>query len=367
MEKEKILSQIPNGYDSWRSSIEHRIEQAKLQAVLHVNKDMLALYHDIGSDILKKQEEDGWGAQVIKRLAADLHRRFPDDRGLSERNLGEMKRFAKAYPQFPILQVPLAKLDKSDIWQVPLAKLADDNGFVQVPLAQITWYHHITLLTKVKDIVQRAFYILETARNGWSRDVMKLQIDNDYIHTMGHAINNFSTTLPPAESDLARDSFKDPYKFSFLGSEALRNELDVERHLTARISDFLIEMGKGFAYVGRQYHLVVDGDDYYVDLLMYHLQLHCYVAIELKVVEFKPEFVSKLNFYISAIDEYVKAPEDAPTIGLLLCSSKSNTKARLSLRGFTQPLGIASYEVKQRIAQDVFSVLPDVDNSELKK
>lgn len=371
MNKGRIISAeshqaMPDEYTSWRTSIEHRIEQAKLQAVLHVNKDMLSLYYDIGNDILKKQEEKGWGAQVIKQLAADLHHRFPDDRGLSERNLKYMRQFAKEYPNFPIVQVPLAQLRQKEIWQASLAKLADDRGFVQVPLAQITWYHHITLLAKVKDIAQRAFYILATARNGWSRDVMKLQIDNDYIHTMGHAINNFSTTLPPVESDLARDSFKDPYKFSFLGSEVLRNELDVERHLTARISDFLVEMGKGFAYVGRQYHLVVDGDDYYIDLLMYHLQLHCYVAIELKVVEFKPEFVSKLNFYISAIDEYIKTPNDAPTIGLLLCSSKSDTKAKLSLKGFTQPLGIASYEVKQKIADDVFSALPDVDDDEIK-
>lgn len=194
---------------------------------------------------------------------------------------------------------------------------------------------------------------------------MMLQIGRDYIHSKGHAINNFASTLPPIKSDLARDSFKDPYKFSFIGSESLRNELDVERHLIDRISDFLIEMGKGFAFVGRQYHLIVDGDDYYVDLLMYHLQLHCYVAIELKAVEFKPEFVSKLNFYISAIDEYVKTPTDEPTIGLLLCSSKSDTKAKLSLKGFTQPLGIASYEIKQRIADDVFNALPEVERDSL--
>ena len=199
--------------------------------------------------------------------------------------------------------------------------------------AQITWYHHISLLSKVKDIAERAYYITETAQNGWSRDVMLMQIANGYIHAKGHAINNFEQTLPPLQSDLAKYIFKDPYNFSFLGTVALQNELDIEKTLTSKITDFLLEMGRGFAYIGRQYHISVDGDDYYIDLLMYHLKLHCYVVVELKAVEFKPEFVSKLNFYISAVDDIVKSPEDKPTIGLLLCRTKSNKKAEFSLRG----------------------------------
>ena len=222
-----------------------------------------------------------------------------------------MRQFASSYPDFPFVQVPLAQLLNNISWQKSLSKLRENNNdFVQVPLAQITWYHHISLISKVKNIAQRAFYIMATAQEGWSRDVMLMQIKNGYIEAKGESINNFSTTLPPIQSDLARYTFKDPYNFSFLGTVALQNELDIEKKLTEKVTDFLLEMGKGFSFVGRQYHISVDGDDYYIDILMYHLKLHCYVVVELKAVEFIPEFVSKLNFYISAVDEYVKTPED---------------------------------------------------------
>lgn len=350
---------MPAGYASWRDSVVSRIESAKYNAVLKVNTDLLGLYWSIGKDILVKQKEHGWGTKVIGQLSRDLTARFPDDRGYSERNLRSMKVFASEYPDFPFLQVPLAELEKYPIWQETLAKLPNDGEMAKVPLAQITWYHHISLIPKVEDKVQRAFYILETAGNGWSRDAMLLQVSNRYIESKGRAVNNFVKTLPAAQSDLARATFKDPYVFSFLGTVALQNELDIEKKLAERITDFLLEMGKGFSFVDRQYHLSVDGDDYYIDILMYHLKLHCYVVVELKAVEFKPEFVSKLNFYISAVDEYVKMPEDKPTIGLLLCRSKSNTKAEFSLRGFTQPMGIAQYETEKLLA-DVASSLPQI-------
>ena len=357
---------LPNGYAQWRKDIEHLIDTAKLHTALNVNVGTLTLYWNIGKSILQKQEQEGWGKQVIEQLSKDLISRYPDDRGYSVRNLRYMKRFASAYPDFPILQVPLAELKELPILQATLAELENEGKeFVQVPLAQISWYHHISLLPKVKDKAERAYYITETAQNGWSRDVMLLQIDNGYIHAKGHAINNFEQTLPPPQSDLARYIFKDPYNFSFIGTVALQNELDIEKSLTSKITDFLLEMGRGFAYIGRQYHISVDGDDYYIDLLMYHLKLHCYVVVELKAVEFKPEFVSKLNFYISAVDDLVKSPEDKPTIGLLLCRTKSNKKAEFSLRGITQPMGIAQYETEKLFA-DVASALPqieDLDNS----
>ena len=352
---------MPEGYDSWRKAIEVKIETAKLNAALHVNSDMLSLYWSIGKDILSKQEEQGWGKQVIAQLSRDLSVRFPDDRGYSERNLGYMKQFAKEYSDYPILQVPLAKIQKSPILQVALAKLPKDGESLQVPLTQISWYHHISLIPKVKEIENRAFYIMATAHEGWSRDTMLTQIANGYIEAKGHSINNFDLTLPSPQSDLARYTFKDPYNFSFLGTVALQNELDIEKCLASRVVEFLLEMGKGFAFIGRQYHLSVDESDYYIDILMYHLQLHCYVVVELKAVEFKPEFVSKLNFYISAVDEQVKSPEDKPTIGLLLCRSKSDTKARFALRGFTQPLGIAEYET-QKLFADVASSLPQIED-----
>ena len=355
---------LPNGYTQWRKDIEQLIDTAKLHTALNVNVGTLTLYWNIGKSILQKQEQEGWGKQVIEQLSKDLISRYPDDRGYSVRNMRYMKRFASAYPDFPILQVPLAELKELPILQATLAELENEGKeFVQVPLAQISWYHHISLLPKVKDEAERAYYITETAQNGWSRDVMLLQIDNGYIHAKGHAINNFEQTLPPPQSDLARYIFKDPYNFSFIGTVALQNELDIEKSLTSKITDFLLEMGRGFAYIGRQYHISVDGDDYYIDLLMYHLKLHCYVVVELKAVEFKPEFVSKLNFYISAVDDLVKSPEDKPTIGLLLCRTKSNKKAEFSLRGITQPMGIAQYETEKLFA-DVASALPQIENLE---
>ena len=359
-------SLLPNGYAQWRKDIEHLIDTAKLHTALNVNVGTLTLYWNIGKSILHKQEQEGWGKQVIEQLSKDLISRYPDDRGYSKRNLGYMKSFAMQYPDFPFLQVPLAKLRELPILQATLAKLeSEGKDFVQVPLAQISWYHHISLLPKVKDEAERAYYITETAQNGWSRDVMLLQIDNGYIHAKGHAINNFEQTLPPLQSDLARYIFKDPYIFSFIGTIALQNELDIEKSLTSKITDFLLEMGRGFAYIGRQYHISVDGDDYYIDLLMYHLKLHCYVVVELKAVEFKPEFVSKLNFYISAVDDLVKSTEDKPTIGLLLCRTKSNKKAEFSLRGITQPMGIAQYETEKLFA-DVASALPQIEEIENK-
>lgn len=358
------VTMLPDGYEVWRKEIIALIEQAKFKAALNVNAELLSLYWKIGIDIIKKQKEQGWGTQVVELLAKDLFLHFPDDRGYSARNLWNMKRFALEYPNFPFLQVPLAEIENGLILQAALAELKEEGkDFVQVPLTQITWYHHISLLPKVKDIAQRAFYIMATAQEGWSRDVMLTQINNGYINAKGNSVNNFASTLPPLQSDLARYTFKDPYNFSFLGTVALQNELDIEKQLTQKVTDFLLEMGKGFSFVGRQYHLMVDGDDYYIDILMYHLKLHCYVVVELKAVEFIPEFVSKLNFYISAVDEYVKALEDKPTIGLLLCRTKSDTKAKFALRGITQPLGIAQYDTEKLFA-DVASALPQIDDLE---
>ncbi len=361
-DNENILSKSVSAeeYVAWRSLIVSRIEQSKLKAIFNVNAELLSLYWSIGNEILQKQTKYGWGAQVIDNLSHDLSVRFPDDRGYSIRNLKYMRQFAQSYPDFPIVQVPLAQLEGIRVWDLALSRLRAEGGeFVQVPLAQITWYHHISLLSKVKNLAQRAFYIAETVKNGWSRDVMLMQISNGYIDAIGNAVNNFDVALPSPISDLAKYTFKDPYNFSFLGTVALQNELSIEKELASRVTDFLLEMGRGFAFVGRQYHIEVGNDDYYIDILMYNLKLHCYVVVELKSVEFRPEFVSKLNFYISAIDEKVKQQEDKPTIGLLLCRSKSNEKARFALRGITQPLGIAEYETQQLFAE-VASSLPQM-------
>lgn len=347
-------------YSIWKDELINQIHLRQLKAVININKETLNNYFEIGKQILAAQNEKGWGSHVIDQLSEDLEKEFGKGNGYSVRNLKYMRMFAEEYPDFPVWEIPLSDVEKNQIRQVPPAELKESDQFVQVPLAQITWYHHISLISKVKDKVERAFYILETAQNGWSRDVMLLQVQSGLYERKGKAINNFPVTLPPVQSDLAVSIFKDPYNFGFVEFNEKQNELDIEKQLTTKINDFLLEMGKGFAYIGRQYHITVDGDDYYIDLLMYHTRLHCYVVIELKSVEFIPEFVSKLNFYISAIDDQLKMPEDKPTIGLLLCRSKSNVKAEYSLRGITQPLGIAEYEI-QKVIEDIKSSLPNIE------
>ena len=353
---------VPSGYSEWRKKIVELIESSKLQTIFSINTQMLNLYWHIGNDIIKQQQALGWGKQVVAQLSKDLISKFPDDKGYSERNLRNMKRFAAAYPTFPIWQVPLAKFKDMPISKSSLADItAEDN--VNIPLNSISWYHHISLLSKVSDEAERAFYILETIRNGWSRDTMLTQVKNRYIRAVGKAVTNFRDTLPPVQSDLAKFTFKDPYIFSFIGTMAFQHEKDIENKLAEKITDFLLEMGRGFSYIGRQYNVKVDGDDYYIDILMYHVKLHCYVVIELKAVEFIPEFVSKLNFYISAVDEYVKSSEDNPTIGLLLCRNKSNKKVEFALRGLTQPMGVAQYETDQ-LFNEVASALPNIQDLE---
>lgn len=318
-------------YVDWLKQIKTKISQAQIQAHLKVNELMLQLYWDIGTDILKAQKQEGWGTQIIDNLAKELKKEHQSLKGFSVRNLKYMLSFAKAYPNFPIVQVPLAQLE---------------NEFVQDPLAQITWYHHITLLTKVKDLKERIFYIHKTIENAWSTNVMTLHIKNKLYHTQGKAINNFKNTLPNAQSDLAISLFKDPYTFDFLSMGQKLKEAEIENQLIEKISDFLVELGSGFAFVGKQYAVTVDDTDYRIDLLFYHTKLHAYVVVELKAGEFKPEYISKLNFYISAIDEQLKTEEDKPTLGLLLCASKSNIKVEYAMRGFDKPLGVAAYEIE---------------------
>ena len=327
-----------NDYKDWSAFISNKIKLAQTRTALKVNTEMLTLYWEIGNSILEKQKQNGWGSKVIDLLASDLAENFPDNSGFSVRNLKYMRSFAEAYPQFPIVQVPLAQ---------------SQNEFVQVPLAQITWYHHISLLTKVKDTTERAFYIAETAKNEWSRDVMLLQIQSKLYERDGKALNNFENTLPDYQSDLAKNIFKDPYNFDFLMLSRKAKEVEIENLLTQKITDFLLELGKGFAFVGRQYAVEVDNTDYKIDLLFYHTILHAYVVIELKAGEFLPEYVSKLNFYISAIDDKLKTPTDEPTIGLLLCASKSNVKVEYAMRGLTKPLGVASYELEQLVKENI--------------
>ena len=332
---------------------------------MQLNAATLQHYWWLGNDIIRKQQEHGWGAKVIDQLSVDLQKRYGGDSGYSIRNLKYMRQFADEYPDFPFVQVPLAQLQEMPFLQARLAKftVSADGQFVQVPLAQITWYHHISMFPKVKDMALRAFYMTEAAIQGWSRDIMMMQIEDEYHKKAVALPNNFESTLPPVSSDLARAAFKDPYNFGFVDMAKVKQETDLEDQLASKVTDFLLELGKGFSFIGRQYPLNIAGEECRVDLLMYHTRLHCYVAIELKVVDFKPEFLSKLNYYISAIDDLVKMPEDNPTIGLLLCRTKNNTKVEYALRGMTQPLGVAEYQTNKMI-EELKSELPSIDDLE---
>ena len=302
-----------------------RIRSARQKAAVAVNRELIFLYWEIGRRILESQRREGWGAKVIDRLAADLRREFPDAKGFSPRNLKYMRSLAEAWPT---------------------------QAFVQGPLAQITWYHNITLLDKVKDPAEREFYIRQTIANGWSRAVLVHQIESGLFHRQGKALNNFDLVLPPAQSDLARETLKDPYVFDFLGLGAEAQERDLERVLLSQVREFLLELGAGFALIGTQHRLEVGGQDFYLDLLFYHVRLRCYVVVELKVGEFQPEHAGKMLFYLAAVDELLRHPDDQPSIGLILCKVQNRLVAEYTLRGAQRPLGVATYQMMPEPLRD---------------
>jgi len=286
---------LPSDYGVVLDEIKRRIRQERLRVIIAANSAMVLLYWDIGQMILQRQERAGWGARVIDRLAMDLRDAFPDMKGFSPRNLKYMRAFAAAWPEREI---------------------------VQEPLAQLTWYHNLALLEKLTKNKDRLWYARQVLTNGWSHNILVLQIENHAHERQGKAITNFPATLPPADSDMAGQIFKDPYLFDFLGTADPRREREVEQALVDHIQRFLLELGTGFAFVGRQVLLEVGDQDFYIDLLFYHLKLRCYVVIELKAVPFDPAFVGQLNLYLSATDDLLRHADDKPSIGLLLCRSR---------------------------------------------
>jgi len=328
---------VPVGYQVLLSALEERIRAAQVRAALSVNRELITLYWQVGRDILARQREHGWGAQVIDRLAADLRHTFPTMTGFSRRNLHYMRAFAEAYP---------------------------DEHFVQQVVAQIPWGHNVRLLDAVKDAEERAWYARQTIQYGWSRDVLRHQVESGLHRRQGQAVTNFHGTLPAPQSDLAQQILKDPYNFAFLDLEAEAQERDLERGLTKHIREFLLELGVGFAFVGSQYHLEVGGQDYYIDLLFYHLKLRAFVAIDLKMADFQPEFAGKMNFYLSAVDDLLRHPHDQPSIGMILCKSKNRIVAEYALRDVSKPIGIAAYRLTEALPSDLRGTLPTVEELE---
>lgn len=347
---------IYSNYQDFFLRLKSQIQAARIQVVLSANVQMLDLYWRIGHAILDQQDTEGWGTKVIQQLSADLKSAFPDLKGISERNLKYMRAFAAAYPEF--VQARLAQMEVAENGSLV-------SGSVQAKLAQITWYHHITLLDKIKDEKLRYFYIEKTIENGWSRDVMVNQIELGLHLRQGKLQHNFSNTLPAAKGDLARELFKDPYKFDFLQLTQEASERELEDALINNIYKFLLEMGKGFAFMGRQVHLEKGGQDYYLDLLFYHTKLHCHVILELKIGDFKPEYAGKMNFYLSAFDEDYRTAEDGPTIGIILCKSKNKVTAEYALRDVHKPMGIAEYNLTSAIPADLQSDLPSIEDLEI--
>ncbi|HWZ05125.1 MAG TPA: PDDEXK nuclease domain-containing protein [Mucilaginibacter sp.] len=364
---------LENAYTSTIAQIKTEIETARLKAAISVNQHLLLLYWKIGNIILQQQNSEGWGSSVIDRLSNDLRKEFPDMKGTSARNLRYMKAFAEAFPEFipttaseqekAILQPPVAKLNNEINLQPAVAKIISDQ-FVQQVVAQIPWAHNVAILDRVKNSDERLFYAQKTFENGWSRNILIHQIESKLYHRQGKAISNFVQTLPSYQSDLAKEMLKDPYKFDFLNLSEEYFEKDLEDALVNHITKFLLELGAGFSYVGRQYHLEIGGEDFYIDLLFYHLKLRSYVVIELKTGKFIPEYASKLNFYLSAVDDILKHKNDNPTLGILICKERNKIIAEYSLRDINKPIGVAEYELTQSIPENLKGSLPTIEEIE---
>jgi predicted nuclease of restriction endonuclease-like (RecB) superfamily len=319
------------------AELKHEIRAAQLRAALAVNSELVWMYWRIGRDILERQARAGWGSKVVERLAHDLRTEFPGMRGFSPRNLKYMRAFAEAWPE---------------------------PKFVQQAAAQLPWFHLCTLLDKLDRRDAREWYLGKAIEHGWSRNVLVMQIESGARERTGCATTNFEAQLPPPQSDLARETLKDPYRFDFIGLGPEADERAVENALVAHISRFLLELGAGFAFVGRQVHLEIGGDDFYVDLLFYHLRLRCYVVIELKAGEFQPEHTGKLNFYLSAVDSQVRGEHDNPTIGLLLCKTKNRIVAEYALRDAKKPMGVAEYQLVHALPEQLEINLPSIEQLE---
>ena len=334
-----MTDQTPSieNYTALLASIKERIQSAQVRAALAVNSELVLLYWGIGSEITRRQKEEGWGTKVIDNLARDLKRSFPDMQGFSLRNLKYMKSFAEAWPEEQI---------------------------VQQAAALLPWFHNCVLLDKVKDPEERLWYIREAIQNGWSRNVLVIQIEAGLFRRQGKALTNFQRTLPAPQSDLAQQLLKDPYNFDFLTLSADAHERDLERGLLAHLRSFLLELGVGFSFVGSQYPLEVAGEDYRIDLLFYHLKLRCFVVIDLKGGAFKPEYTGKMNFYLAAVDDLLKHPSDQPSIGLILCKSKKELVVEYALRNTTTPMGIAEFQYLEKLPEEFKGSLPTIDEIE---
>lgn len=325
------------GYADWLAQLKRDINHARQRAALAVNSELVGLYHRIGVEIQHRQNTLGWGAKVIDRLARDLKNAFPEMRGFSSRNLKYMAFFAQHCPS---------------------------GLFGQQAAAQLPWFHIVTLLTKLHDPDEREWYASQAIQHGWSRSTLEVNIQNRLLQRQGAAVTNFVARLPESDSALAHETLKDPYLFDFLGLGNDAQEREIEDGLIQHITRFLLELGAGFAFVGRQFRLEVGGDEFFIDLLFYHTRLKCYVVVELKATPFKPEHAGQLNFYLSAVDAQIKASDDKPTIGLLLCKQQNRLVAEYALSGIDKPIGVAQYQLLRELPDALAKKLPSIADIE---
>ncbi|QDT07448.1 hypothetical protein K227x_58750 [Rubripirellula lacrimiformis] len=347
-------------YRDWIVSIKSQVQASQIKAAVAVNHAMMDLYWFIGEQIVAKQQTAKWGDGVLKQMSKDLTAEFPALKGFSRRNLFYMRKWVRFWQgggeKVQQVAAPGSEKVQQLAAQLPLSAIR--------AVSQIPWGHNLVLLDKLDDRADALFYVKKTIENNWSRAVLTHQIESGLHLREGKAIDNFDATLPQPESDFARQLLRDPYNFDFLTLTQRHNERELEDGLIDHLTKFLLELGAGFAFVGRQYKINVDGDDYSIDLLFYHVRLHCYIVIELKVDKFKPEFAGKLNFYISAVDSQIRTDADAPTLGILICKSKSDIKVEYSLRNITKPIGVSEYQITEHLPDDLRSSLPTIEQIE---
>ena len=348
-------------YNSFLVDIKTQIKISQQKAFNAVNQEMILLYFTIGKMIDNRQKELGWGAKVIDKLSLDILNEFPNMNGFSPRNLKLMVQFYKEYSTDEIVQLEVAQLENLKVQPI-VAQV--ENEKMPLLVAQIPWTHNIILIQKIKDKNLRFWYMEQTLKNGWSRDILSLMIKSEVHNRTGSLVSNFSQILPPLESDLVQQSFKDPYRFDFLTITEPFRERELENNLIKHMEKFLIELGSGFAFVGRQYKLEIGDDEFYIDLLFYHLKLRCFIVVELKKGKFKPEYSGQVNFYCSAIDGILAQKDDKPTIGLILCQEKNEIVAEYSLRNMTQPIGISEYQLTEVLPKEFESSLPTIEEIE---
>lgn len=340
-----MIGDLAKDYKQWLSEIKQHIRQSQIKAAVRVNTELLRLYWHLGKEIAERRAEAKWGNGFFNTLSRDLKADFPDMQGFSPTNLKYCKRFYLFYSQSDTIHHQVGDELISPIFSIP-------------------WRHHIEILTKCRTIDEALFYVGKTLENGWSRAVLLNFLDARLFETQGKALTNFHKNLPEPMSDLAQQTLKDPYNFDFLTMRENYNERELEDALTTNITRFLLELGSGFAFVGRQVRLEVNGNEYFIDLLFYHLKLRCYTVVELKVTEFKPEYLGQLGFYVTAVNRQFKCTEDNPTIGLIICKTKDRVVAEYALEGTNQPLGISQYDLMKVTSEELKNTLPSIEEIE---